>query len=288
MIFFCENRMLNALRNHWPEYLIEAWCLGTFMVSACVFGVAIFHPASPAVGFSFAVRNAAMGIAMGSTAVAIISSPWGKRSGAHFNPSVTLTFLRLGKIARLDAAFYMLSQFIGGLIGVLVSSLLLGSLLADSMVNFVATVPGKYGVGAAFLAEVIISFLMMTMILFTSNSARLSRFTPFLAGIFVAFYIAVESPISGTSLNPARTLASAIFSGNWTAWWIYFIAPPLAMLAAAEVFVRVKGLKAVLCAKFHHHNRMRCIFNCRFDEFRTGTIEVTKNTRLFPTVTGLF
>ena len=272
--------MLNAIQDNWREYLIEAWCLGTFMVSACVFGVAIFHPASPVAGISFAVRNVVMGVAMGVTAIGIICSPWGKRSGAHFNPAVTLTFLRLGKIAGTDAAFYILSHFVGGIVGVLISWLVLGSWLADTMVNFVATVPGSYGVGVAFFAEVIISFFMMTMILFTSNSARWSRLTPYFAGVFVAFYISVESPVSGMSMNPARSFASAAFAGTWTSVWIYFLAPPIAMLAAAELFVRIGGLRAVLCAKLHHNNHFRCIFNCRFDELGTGPIEVTK-TRIY-------
>ena len=59
------------------------------------------------------------GICMGLTAIALIHSPWGKRSGAHMNPAVTLTFLRLGHIAPWDAAFYIAAQFIGGTLGVL-------------------------------------------------------------------------------------------------------------------------------------------------------------------------
>lgn len=74
--------MQNALRNHWPEYLIEAWCLGMFMMSACFFGVLLFHPASPAARFAFEIRNVVMGLAMGTTAIGIIRSPWGQRSGS--------------------------------------------------------------------------------------------------------------------------------------------------------------------------------------------------------------
>ena len=257
--------MLKAIKIHWPEYLIEAWCLCTFMLSACAFSVLLFSPSSPAVGLNAGLRTILMGVAMGTTATAIICSPWGRRSGAHYNPVVTLTFLRLGKIAPSDAAFYVAFQFIGGVLGVLLAWLLLGDLLAESAVNFAATVPGPYGVLAAFLAEIVIAFVMMTMILWTSNSARWSQFTPYFAGLFVAFYIAVESPVSGMSMNPARTFSSAAVSGTWTAWWIYFVAPPLAMLAAAEVFVRVRGLRSVYCAKLHHHNNKPCIFNCRFD-----------------------
>lgn len=257
--------MFEAIKDHWPEYLIEAWCLGTFMVSACFFGVALYHPGSQLGQLDPGVRNILMGVAMGATAVGIITSPLGKRSGAHFNPAVTVTFLRLGKIRSADAAFYIMFQFIGGSAGVLMSYLVLGGLLADSAVNFVVTVPGSYGPGVAFAAEVAISFVMMSTILVTSNSARYARLTPFIAGSLVAFYIAIESPISGMSMNPARSFASSIVSGNWTSWWIYFTAPTLAMLAASEFFVRTRGLKKVLCAKLDHFGESRCIFDCRFD-----------------------
>ncbi len=229
-------RMLDKLKDNWPNYAIEAWCLGTFMVSACMFGVLLYHSASPVGELSIATRNILMGLAMGATAVGIITSPWGRRSGAHFNPAVTLTFLRLGKIDRTDAAFYIVAHFAGGLVGVLISSLILGDWLADSMVNFVATVPGRMGGTAAFIAEMLISFVMMLAILLASHSARFMHLTPFLAGTLLAIYITFESPISGTSLNPARTFATALVSGNWTGWWIYFVAPPIAMLAAGEVF----------------------------------------------------
>jgi aquaporin Z len=145
---------------------------------------------------------------------------------------------------------------------VIISYLVLGGLLADSAVNFVVTVPGSYGVEAAFVAEIVIAFLLMTMILFTSNSTHLSRYTPVIAGCFVATYITFESPISGMSMNPARTFASAIVAGNWMSWWVYFLAPPIAMLGAAEFFVRTRGLKSVLCAKLNHLGASRCIFNC--------------------------
>ena len=256
--------MLNAFKDHWPEYLIEAWCLGTFMVSACFFGVLLFNPSSPAADIDPAIRNVVMGLAMGSTAIGIITSPWGRRSGAHFNPAVTLTFLRLGKIARADASFYILFQFVGGLAGVLLSWAVLGRLLADGAVNFVVTLPGGHGAGVAFAAEIVMSFVMMTVILFTSNSARFARLTPLFAASLVAFFIATENPISGMSMNPARTFASAAVAGNWNGWWIYFTAPPTAMLVAAEFFVRTRGLKRVLCAKLDHFGKTRCIFNCGF------------------------
>ena len=116
--------MRAALASHWPEYLIEAAGLGVFMLSACVFGALLGHPASPIAGRVARplVMRAVMGAAMGATALALILSPWGKRSGAHFNPAVTLAFCRLGKIAPFDAAFYVLAHFVGGTAGVVVAA----------------------------------------------------------------------------------------------------------------------------------------------------------------------
>ncbi len=138
-----------------------------------------------------------MGLAMGTTAIGIFLSPWGKRSGAHINPPVTLTFFRLGKLNGLDALFYVLAQFAGGILGVFSAWFVLGILLEDSAVKFVVTIPGSDGVGVAFLAEIAISFFMLTMVLVTSNSLKLSRFTPIFAGLLVAIYIIFENPLSG-------------------------------------------------------------------------------------------
>ena len=112
--------MLSALKKHWPEYLMEAAGLGIFMVSASVFTILLYHPASPALQVLHEEfpRRVFMGLSMGLTAVGIIYSPWGKRSGAHLNPAVTLTFFRLGKVAPWDAAFYVIAQFAGGVAGV--------------------------------------------------------------------------------------------------------------------------------------------------------------------------
>ena len=248
-------------RSHWPEYGIEAALLGLFMISACGFTVLLEHPGSPvyqAIPSGF-VRRLLTGLAMGVTAIGLIYSPWGQRSGAHFNPAVTLTFFRLGKVAPRDAAAYALAQFAGGALGVMLSGAALGPLLAHDGVRYAVTVPGSYGVGAAWAAELAITFGLMAVILVVSNSRR-ARCTGLFAGALVATYITFEGPISGMSMNPARTLASALAAHDWTALWVYFTAPPLGMLAAAEVYLRTRGRQAVFCAKIHHDNDKPCLF----------------------------
>jgi len=262
--------MRDTLRRHWPEYLMEALGLGLFMISACLVTVLLEHPGSPAhqAIVSPLLRRLLIGLAMGLTAVGIIYSPWGQRSGAHLNPAVTLTYLRLGKIASWDAVFYMLAQAVGGLAGVLLAALALGGLLADPAVNYAVTQPGAAGIAAAFGAELAISFLLMTVILVVSNAERLSRFTGFFAGALIAAYITVEAPLSGMSMNPARTLASAVGADTWRALWLYFTAPPLGMLLAATAYRRLNGPRGVICAKLHHHGKgasaKRCIFRCGY------------------------
>jgi len=262
---------MSVIKQHWPEYLMEAAELALFMLSACAFTVLLYHPASP-IFDSFPnelLRRATMGIAMGLTAIAIIFSPLGKRSGAHFNPAVTLTFFRLGKVHPWDACFYILAQFIGGVTGVVIAMWLLGPAIADSHVNYAITQPGAQGPLLAFVAELLISFILMSVVLRVSNTKRLARWTGAFAGLLVATYITFESPISGMSMNPARTFGSAFGASVWMSLWIYFIAPPAGMLLAAEVFTRGKTRKPALCAKFHHHNDQRCIFRCNFESSTT-------------------
>src|SRR5690348_14094231 len=142
-----NEKMFNALKQHWPEYLMEAGGLGVFMIAACAFGALLEHPASSVrmAIESAMVRRGIMGLAMGLTAIAIIYSPWGKQSGAHLNPSVTFTFLRLGKVKVHDALFYIGAQFIGSALGVAVIGLVLMKQLSDPAVRYVATVPGRQG-----------------------------------------------------------------------------------------------------------------------------------------------
>lgn len=257
-----ELSAADSLRLHWPEYLMEAGESCLYLFSACAFATLLWHPVSPIQGHlpNDTVRRILMGLAMGSTIIAIVLSPWGKQSGAHFNPAVTFAFYRLKKVAPWDAAFYCTMQLLGAIAGVALASLVLKGAPAHQAVRYAATIPGIYGDAIAFEAELAISFVLMSAILFSSNEASLAPYTHYIAAILVAAYISFESPLSGMSTNPARTLGPALFSGYWHAIWIYFIAPPLGMLAAAEVFLAAGLGRSPYCAKLHHQNDKRCIF----------------------------
>ena len=254
------------MNRHWPEYLMEAVGLGLFMISAAVTTAAFEYPHSPLHDLFTdpTLRRILIGVAMGLTAIGLIYSPWGKRSGAHLNPAVTLTFFRLGKIRGGDALGYIAAQFVGGTIGLWLVAQVLGLAIEHPDVNYVVTVPGSNGTAIAFAAETIISFGLMLVVLVVSNRPSLNQWTGVFAGALVATYIAMEAPLSGMSMNPARTFASALPAQLWTDYWLYLTAPLSGMLLAAECYVRTNGVHRVLCAKLHHHNNARCIFHCRY------------------------
>jgi aquaporin Z len=257
-----------ALRRHWPEYVIEAVGLGAFMLSACLVGTLLEYPGSRARQAlpDPLLRRVVMGLAMGLTAAGLIYSRWGRRSGAHFNPAVTLTFWRLGRVEPADALGYVVAQAAGAVAGVGVGALLLGGALRHPAVLYVATVPGPGGAVVAFAAETAIAFGLMLAVLATSSRPALARFTGLLAGALVAAYIVIEAPLSGMSMNPARTLGSAVHADVWTAWWVYLLAPPLGMLGAAALYRGRPGRPAVRCAKLQHDRVQRCIFRCGYAE----------------------
>lgn len=248
-----------ALRGHWPEYLMEAALLGLFMVSAGVVATLLEAPGSTLRQAlpDDASRRAIAGVAMGLTAIALIHSPWGQRSGAHMNPAVTLAFWRLGKVRGWDATFYVVAQFLGGLVGVVLAATVLGAAFREPPVLYAATLPGESGPAIAFLAELAISAGMMAMILAVLRAPRLAPFAGVLAGALVATYIAFEAPLSGMSMNPARSVASALPAGRLQELWIYLSAPVIGMVgvvASSQSLAR-----STPCAKLLHAVRHRCI-----------------------------
>jgi len=252
-----------SIRHHWPEYLMEAGELGLYLCVACLVATLLQHPASIVRQFvsSSLARRAMMGLAMGATAIAIVMSPWGKRSGGHLNPAITFTFYRLRKLGFWDTGFYVVAQFLGAIIGVAVARYVLRGTLGDHSVHYAVTAPGVYGTTVAFVAELAISFFLMITILFTTNHKRLAPYTAYANGALLAMYYTFEAPLSGMSTNPARTFGSAFHANYWHALWIYLAAPSIGMIIGGEVFLRSRKGAFPFCAKLHHANNELCIFH---------------------------
>ena len=240
-------------RSHWPEFAIEAALLAGFMVSATAFTVLLETPGSPihaALPWPLA-RRGVMGLAMALTAVALTYSPWGGRTGAHLNPAVSVMFTRLGRMRVEDAAGYIAAHFAGGIAGVALARLAFGPIVAHASVNWVATLPGPSGAWWALAAEVAMTATLFGTVLLVSSHPRWQAVTGIAAACCVAVFITVEAPISGMSLNPARTFGPAVWSQDLTALWIYFVAPLAGMGLATEVFRRVHGPRGD-CPTLHH------------------------------------
>ncbi len=270
---------------HWFEYLIEASGLGLFMIAASAFACLVFHPDSPlarAVADPL-TRRALMGAAMAATCLVLVHSPWGKRSGAHFNPALTLAFWRLGRVAPHDTWAYLSAQFIGGTAGMMGASLVAGEWLAHPAVGFVATTPGPAGAGAAWVGEFLMAATLMTMVLATSASKHWHASTGSFAALLVFLFITFESPISGMSLNPARSFASSLVSGNWEGWWIYASAPVAGMLTAAHAFRVPRPDRSPRCARLQPGGPAPCLF-CQYQNatMRSPEVPTVRNTAPAP------
>jgi aquaporin Z len=145
-------------------------------------------------------------------------------------------------------------------------ALTVGRWVGHRAVNYVATVPGARGLAVAWVAEFSTAMVLMVVVTGANRSNRLRPYTGWFAGALVAVYITFEAPLSGMSMNPARTLASAVFANVWTGCWVYLTAPLLGMLAGIEVWralARAVGGSRP-CGKFVHGRQcfVRCECGC--------------------------
>jgi aquaporin Z len=195
----------------------------------------------------------------GSGALFAISS-LGKLSGAHINPSLTLAFWIQGKMHTQDAVGYIIAQFMGAILGVILLVLVWGK-YAGTVYNGM-TLPGAgYALWFVFLAEVFITFLLVLSIFLFVSSPRLMSWTPLMVWFLITAIVWQEAPISGASLNPARSIGPAFVTGLWRDQWLYCIAPPLGVLLAVAMFRCLSmGRRDVLTCKLCHVPHYRSIF----------------------------
>lgn len=176
------------------------------------------------------LRRLITGFLFGTTGATIALSPVGRVSGAHINPAVTLAFGLMGKLDLKTTLVYIGAQLVGAVAGSL--PLLFWGAMGRS-VAFGATLPGSdVTLSTAFLGEVITTFAMVALLAVFLGFRHLRPFTPALFPPLYAILVWAESPISGTSTNPARSLGPVVVSGEWQGWWIYWVGPLFGMILA--------------------------------------------------------
>ncbi|WP_054414777.1 MIP/aquaporin family protein [Hymenobacter sp. DG25A] len=246
------SQMQRAWCRHWPYYVAEAVGIGVFLLCGSLLTILLQHPASPvwqALSHQPMLRRVLLGVGMGFVIVSIVYSPWGKQSGAHINPAVTLGFWQLGKIRTPDALWYLLAQ-VSGAVGMgQVLKPVLGAYYTHPAVNFIVTqpLPLPNGTRLAFAGEFLICFVLMLLMLVCLYSKRLKAYTGWVVGLLLALFIIFETPYSGMSLNPARTLGSAVAANSYHGLWLYWVAPCMAMWLATVLFRR-----------FYHGENLEC------------------------------
>ena len=249
-------------RLHWFEYGAEL--VGTaFLLFAGVSAVVFdFGAGSPLVSVvpDKSVRLLITGLLFAGSSSLVAISPLGKLSGGHINPAVTLAFWAQGKMHPFDLGGYILGQFLGAITGTLLVVLLWRGKAAS--VGDGATIPGAgYPLWAVFLVEVSLTFLLVLCIFFFVSSSRLMRWTPLMVWILLAMMVWLAAPISGTSLNPARSFGPALVSWSWHEQWLYWVAPPMGALLAVGAF-RLLAIseRDILTGKLFHVPHYRSVF----------------------------
>lgn len=220
----------------WAKYvaeLIGTFALvfvGTLSVSIYAVVLAISQP------YYFGAGLLTIGLAFGVAVMAMIYT-FGHISGTHINPAVTVSLLATRKIAPTDAIAYIICQLVGAAIA---GGLHAAILPQGKAVNFGLTLPGAAIGGSepvACLVEIVLTFFLVLSIFGAAVDKRAPPgFAGLVIGLVVAMDIWIGGPLTGASMNPARTFGPALVSGNWTAHWVYWVGPIVGGLIAALIY----------------------------------------------------
>jgi len=161
----------------------------------------------------------------------------GHVSGAHFNPSVTLSFVLTRHLPRRDALVYLAGQ----LIGAISAALLLWAIWPSQPADLGATVP-SIAAGRALILEGVMSALLMMVILSVATDTRAVGAPAALAiGATIALDALFGGPLTGASMNPARSFAPALVTGQWRDFWVYLAGPLIGAPLGALAYQLVRG-----------------------------------------------
>ncbi|GBR04407.1 aquaporin [Acetobacter oeni] len=245
------------------------------------------------------IQTALCGLCFGLAGTVAAMTPFGKVSGAHLNPSVTLAFMLSKKIVWIDALGYIIAQIIGATLGT-AAVYAVGAIFApwhlfSTEVNYGATIPYTHiSIWYALASETLVTGLLIVTLYWLAAHPRYKWITPWIGGVFFLIMNPITAWLSGNSANFARTFGPDLFAGNWSGLWIYLIGPfigsSLAVWALqADVFGKLHLLEARL-VNFGHHGRVPHLEDPDFkhaapehyDAYRTHLEDLHKKQRTAP------
>ena len=221
------------LRKLGAEFLGTAW----LVLGGC--GSAVLAAGFPELGIGFVGVSLAFGLTVLTMAFAI-----GHISGCHLNPAVTLGLWSAGRVPTGDVVPYIIAQVIGGIVGAAVIAAiatgnadfnLSGSGFAAN--GFGEHSPGGYSLQAALVAEVVLTFFFLMVILGATDSRAPAGFAPIAIGLCLTLIHLISIPVTNTSVNPARSTSQALFVGGWALQqlWVFWVAPVAGGILAGVV-----------------------------------------------------
>lgn len=237
---------------HWEEWWCEFAGTALLLLGGLSAVCLDFGPNSPVARVvpGHSARLLITGLLFAGSGSLVAVSPLGRRSGAHLNPSVTLAFWRRGHVHPHDLVGYMAAQFAGAFAATVLVKWWWGAQAASVHLGVTLPRPGLSALGAVGI-EAFMTALLVFAILAMVSSARTAPFTPLMVWIVVAVLVWQGAPWTGTSLNPARSLAPAMLAPNVSDLWVYFVGPLTGSMAAVEVF-NLLPARETLTAKLYH------------------------------------
>ena len=206
---------------------LAAEFFGTFWLVFAVLGTAMMAAGFPTVGVGFIGVGFAAGLAVLTMAYAV-----GGISGGHFNPAVSLGLAIAGRFEWKDLVGYWIAQIIGGAVAAAIVYVIASSATGFTAGAFAANgyaelSPGGYSMIAGLIAEIVLTGMFLIVILGSTSKAAPAGFAPLAIGLALLVAHLIGIPITNASLNPARSIASAIFAttGAWGQIWLFIVGP---------------------------------------------------------------
>ncbi len=264
-----------SLKPQWRRYAAElagTAILVFFGVGAVALDFAASSPVPHLIPAAW-LRRLLPGALFGSAGALVAVSPLGRSSGAHLNPAISFAFWLQAKLGGSDLAGYVAAQCAGALLGI--SALVSIFSLPLSQINDGATLPDpRLPIWVAFLGEVGATWVLVAAIFFMLGHRRTMVYTPLAVVLTVAVLVCLEAPLSGTSMNPARTFGPDLVRASFGWLWLYCIAPLLGAGLAVLSF-RLPGVRsrAPLTAHLFHVEGVRSRFENLWDNRHETRLE---------------